>query len=71
MKYYKVKEGREYWDMKTGIHIGFTVENELLTEAEMKKMGFPFTSNFEPVEIKRNKTYKAFGCRFESKDMIL
>jgi hypothetical protein len=67
MKYYKVQEGREYWDRKTCTHIGYAVENELLTEAEMKKMGFPFSSNFKPVEIKKTNTYKMFGARFENK----
>lgn len=66
MKYYKVKEEKNYW--KGREYLGVACKDELLTEKEMKKMGFPFTDNFEPVEISRNKTYHFFGCRFEMKD---
>lgn len=65
MKYYKVKENNQYWDRKTGIHIGYVVKDELFTEREMKKSGYPFTKNFEPVEIKKTDTYWFFGCRFQ------
>ena len=68
MKYYKVKEEKNYWNMKTGKYNGVAIKDELLTEKEMNKMGFPFTDNFEPVEISRNKTYHFFGCRFEITD---
>lgn len=43
------------------------VNNELMTEREMKKWGFPFTNNFIPVEIKKTETYWFFGSRFEIK----
>ena len=66
MKYYKVQEEKNYWDKK-GNYLGFTVKDELITEAEMKKRNFPITKNFLPVEIKKTHTYKSFGCRFEIK----
>lgn len=66
MKYYKVQEEKNYWDKK-GNYLGFTVKDELITEAEMKKWKFPITSNFLPVEIKKTKTYWFFGARFEDK----
>ena len=66
MKYYKVQEEKNYWDKK-GNYLGFTVKDELITEAEMKKRNFPITKNFLPVEIKKTNTYKSFGCRFEIK----
>lgn len=65
MKYYKVQKDNGYWDMKTGEYLGYVCENELLTEADMKKKGYPITKNFKPVEIKKTDTYKAFGCRWE------
>ena len=66
MKYYKVQEEKNYWDKK-GNYLGCAIENELLTEAEMKKRNFPITKNFLPVEIKKTSTYWFFGCRFEIK----
>ena len=65
MKYYKVQKENEYWD-RTGKYLGFTVEDELITEAEMKKKKFPITSNFVPVEIKKTDTHWFFGCRFQN-----
>lgn len=64
MKYYKVQKENNYWD-KYGNYLGCSIENELITESEMKKRKFPLTSNFLPVEIKKTKTYWFFGCRFE------
>lgn len=66
MKYYKVQKEKNYWD-KNGKYLGCAVENELMTEREMKKWGFPFTDNFIPVEIKKTETYWFFGSRFEIK----
>ena len=66
MKYYKVQEEKNYWDKK-GNYLGFTVKDELITEAEMKKRNFPITKNFLSVEIKKTNIYKSFGCRFEIK----
>lgn len=66
MKYYKVQKEKNYWD-EHGNYLGCSIENELITESEMKKRKFPFTSNFLPVEIKKTKTYWSFGCRFEIK----
>ena len=66
MKYYKAKSEKNYWD-KNGKYCGFSVEDELITENEMKKRGFPFSSNFEPVEVKQSNIYWMFGCRFENK----
>ena len=64
MKYYKVKSEKNYWD-KNGKYRGCSIENELITEKEMQKRGFPFSSNFEPVEVKKTNTYWCFGCRYE------
>ena len=36
MKFYKVKRDNEYWN-KNGEHIGFVVEDELITPSEIKK----------------------------------
>lgn len=66
MKYYKVQEEKDYWDKK-GNYLGCAIEDELLTEAEMKKRNFPITKNFLPIEIKKTNTYWFFGCRFEIK----
>lgn len=66
MKYYKVLKEKDYWDKK-GNYLGCAIEDELLTEAEMKKRNFPITENFLPVEIKKTNTYWFFGCRFEIK----
>lgn len=67
MKYYKAKKEKSYWDKK-GKYLGFVVEDELMTEAEMKKWNFPITDNFLPVEIKKTNTYWFFGTRFEMKN---
>lgn len=66
MKYYKVLKEKNYWDEK-GKYLGCAIENELLTEAEMRKKRFPLTKNFLPVEIKKTRTFWSFGCRFEIK----
>ena len=63
MKFYKVKNEKNYW--KNGKYCGVAIENELITEKEMQKRGFPFSDNFKPVEVKRTNTYWCFGCRFE------
>ena len=55
MKYYKVLKEKDYWDKK-GNYLGCAIEDELLTEAEMKKRNFPITENFLPVEIKKTNT---------------
>ena len=65
MKYYKVQEEKNYW--KGNKYLGVACKDELLTEKEMNKIGFPFSSNFVPVEIKKSKTFHFFGCRFEMK----
>ena len=66
MKYYKVQEEKDYWNMY-GKYLGCAIKDELLTEAEMKKWNFPFTDNFMPVEIKKTDTHWFFGSRFENK----
>ena len=66
MKFYKVKRDSEYWN-KSGEHIGFVVEDELITPSEMKQRKLPITSNFVPVEVKKTNTHWFFGCRFENR----
>lgn len=65
MKFYKVQKENNYWD-KNGKHIGFVVEDELITPSEMKQRKLPITSNFVPVEVKKTNTHWFFGCRFEN-----
>ena len=60
MKYYKVQKEKNYWDVN-GKYLGCAIENELITEREMKKCGYPFTSNFMPVEIKKTTITKPNG----------
>ena len=69
MKFYKVKRDNEYWN-KNGEHIGFVVEDELITPSEMKQRKLPITSNFVPVEVKKTNTHWFFGCRFENMWLI-
>ena len=53
MKYYKVL--KDHCDV---------VENELLTEEELKK--YEHNKKYlKMVEIKKTDTFKSFGCRFE------
>ena len=56
MRYYKVL--KNHCDV---------VENELLTEEELKK--YEYNKKYlEIVEIKKSNTYKFFGIRFEMKN---
>lgn len=56
MKYYKVL--KDHCDV---------VENELLTEKELKK--YEYNKKYlEIVEVKKSNTYKFFGIRFEMKN---
>lgn len=66
MKFYKAKSEKNYYD-KNGEYYDFVCEDELITEAEMKQRKLPFSSNFEPVEIKKTETHWFFGCRFENR----
>ena len=66
MKFYKVKRDNEYWN-KNGEHVGFVVEDELITPSEMRQKNLPITDNFVLVEVKKTNTHWIFGCRFENK----
>lgn len=61
MKFYRAKA--EMHDYETGYT---TVIGELLTEKELiKKFKSLPLSNFNKVEIKKNRTHWSFGARFE------
>jgi len=63
MKLYK-KDSPKHHKIPNGY---FLVENELLTEAECKKINAPI-HRLEKVNIKKNRTYWFFGARFEDED---
>ena len=68
--FYKNVSGKQIYN-KPGISTakkGYTVvENELLTEAEMKKHGFdPNSSGFKKMELGKNEHRYQMGARFES-----
>lgn len=65
MKFYRAKSEKNYYK-KNGEYYDFVCEDELIIEAEMKQRKLPFSSNFEPVEIKKTDTHWFFGCRFEN-----
>lgn len=70
MKFYRVPEKldqRRLYQIKNGRRINnglFLIGNELLTEAECRKINAPI-DELEAVEIKRTNTYWWFGARFE------
>lgn len=57
MKYYRVKE---YKDFSDGTVL---IKNELLTEREFQKTGYP-ENWFEIVNVLAKETYWFFGARF-------
>ena len=61
MKYYRARQEKyDYFNKFT------VIENELLTEKERNtKARYIDNSNFEIVEIPKNKTFFNFGVRFE------
>lgn len=80
MTYYRVKpeyDNTTYTriDKRTGkrMYHGFLVANELYTLKELERMRNDGVSGlwdrkFEPVEVKKNRTYWFFGARFEMED---
>ena len=69
MIYYKVKPEYDQTNINPRIHdANILVKNELITEAERKKMKFVSDKCFEIVDIPRNKIGFFFGVRYAFED---